>query len=325
MTTPAGWYADPTDPSRTRWWDGAQWTEHTAPLPASAPAAPAAAAPAPAAPAAEPTPAEPAEPAAPPSPAEPAPAAAAPAEPAPAAVEPTSATTPIAPSAPIPPVAPPVPRYGEYAPTATPPASPAQPAYAPAPHQAAAPAYAGYPAAPSWSQQPVAVGPSAPGVPTNTLWIYLSILASTLPILSLFLIDWNGFLRAIATIDTRGGGGSVELMNASMALTGQSLMVSVLSYAAIAASIVFAWLDWRELKKRGVARPFHWGFAFFALLISIGVYIIGRTVVLRRETGSGLTALWVWIGSIGLAIIISIAWYAWFWQQLMTILTTYGV
>jgi hypothetical protein len=26
----AGWYADPNDPSRQRWWDGATWTDHTA-------------------------------------------------------------------------------------------------------------------------------------------------------------------------------------------------------------------------------------------------------------------------------------------------------
>lgn len=27
---PPGWYADPSDPqSRWRWWDGAQWTQHT--------------------------------------------------------------------------------------------------------------------------------------------------------------------------------------------------------------------------------------------------------------------------------------------------------
>lgn len=29
----AGWYADPTDPSATRWWDGHTWTAHVAPVP----------------------------------------------------------------------------------------------------------------------------------------------------------------------------------------------------------------------------------------------------------------------------------------------------
>jgi DNA polymerase III subunit epsilon len=29
----AGWYADPQDQSQLRWWDGAQWTNHTQPMP----------------------------------------------------------------------------------------------------------------------------------------------------------------------------------------------------------------------------------------------------------------------------------------------------
>lgn len=29
--TPAGWYADPQDPTQYRYWDGAAWTEHRAP------------------------------------------------------------------------------------------------------------------------------------------------------------------------------------------------------------------------------------------------------------------------------------------------------
>jgi hypothetical protein len=30
-TPPAGWYADPEDPSQQRYWDGSTWTEHRAP------------------------------------------------------------------------------------------------------------------------------------------------------------------------------------------------------------------------------------------------------------------------------------------------------
>jgi hypothetical protein len=34
MSTVAGWYSDPSDASRLRWWDGAQWTEHVQAVPA---------------------------------------------------------------------------------------------------------------------------------------------------------------------------------------------------------------------------------------------------------------------------------------------------
>ncbi len=37
-----GWYTDPHDPSRLRWWDGATWTEHVHPPADQAAAAPAA-------------------------------------------------------------------------------------------------------------------------------------------------------------------------------------------------------------------------------------------------------------------------------------------
>jgi uncharacterized protein (AIM24 family) len=31
MSTPAGWYPDPSNAAQQRWWDGSQWTEHTHP------------------------------------------------------------------------------------------------------------------------------------------------------------------------------------------------------------------------------------------------------------------------------------------------------
>jgi hypothetical protein len=33
----AGWYDDPADPSRVRWWNGVSWTEHTNPKPGARP------------------------------------------------------------------------------------------------------------------------------------------------------------------------------------------------------------------------------------------------------------------------------------------------
>ena len=32
MSAPAGWYPDPSDPTRQRWWDGARWAAPAAPV-----------------------------------------------------------------------------------------------------------------------------------------------------------------------------------------------------------------------------------------------------------------------------------------------------
>jgi hypothetical protein len=66
-------------------------------------------------------------------------------------------------------------------------------------------------------------------------------------------------------------------------------------------------LDYRALKRAGVPQPFHWAWGFF-MLIGAPVYMIGRSVVARRRTGSGLAPMWVNIAlmviglGIGLAI-----------------------
>lgn len=39
-TTPPGWYPDSQNPGQQRYWDGAQWTDHTAPTTAAAPQGP---------------------------------------------------------------------------------------------------------------------------------------------------------------------------------------------------------------------------------------------------------------------------------------------
>lgn len=74
------------------------------------------------------------------------------------------------------------------------------------------------------------------------------------------------------------------------------LILRLVAYSLV---IVLAAFDHRELSRRGVDRPFHWAFAFLGI-----VYMIGRTVVVKRRTGRGLAPLFVWIGSgvVGTAI-----------------------
>jgi hypothetical protein len=59
-----------------------------------------------------------------------------------------------------------------------------------------------------------------------------------------------------------------------------------LSFVIMALTILFAFLDWRELKRRGVPAPFHWAFSFLAVAGFGIVYPIGRSVVVKRRTGT---------------------------------------
>src|SRR5206468_9638315 len=52
--------------------------------------------------------------------------------------------------------------------------------------------------------------------------------------------------------------------------------------------VVLAFLDRRILLRRGIVRPFHWVWSVLPL-----VYLIGRSVVLRRRVGRGSAPLWV--------------------------------
>lgn len=220
MSAPAGWYPDPSDPARERWWDGAQWTGHQqtpAQTPAQAPA----------------------------------------------------------------------PRYGEYAPAAS-------PLYS-----------AGYPVAPAYAAAPAYAMPAKVQVDTNTVWVWLAIVASVLPFTVLFLIDWNGYIDVLSS-SARSYGQAAGVMQWEV----RTLAVSSISWIAIGAYIVFCWLDWRELRKRGVPAPFHWGWSFFALIsLGLAVYMIGRAVVLgRRTVAGGRLPLWVWIGVTVVAYIIAFVW-----------------
>jgi len=77
------------------------------------------------------------------------------------------------------------------------------------------------------------------------------------------------------------------------------LILRVVGYAIV---VVLAAFDHRELTRRGVERPFHWAFAFLGI-----VYMIGRTVVVKRRTGRGLAPLFVWIGCWIVSVIVPFA------------------
>ena len=56
--------------------------------------------------------------------------------------------------------------------------------------------------------------------------------------------------------------------------------------------------DARALRRRGIERPFGWGWAVLVFVATLGVYIVGRTVVVRRRTGRGWAPLWGWLAAL---------------------------
>lgn len=182
-------------------------------------------------------------------------------------------------------------RWTEHA---APAAATAQPGQTTA-HPAQNDAQTGYPAAPSVPKTPLRTD-----IQTNTVWIWLVVLLPLVTLPTIFLIDWRSYIES--SMDMSGSS-----TNPLMPSTGPllfSLALSGVTYLIAGVGILFAWLDWRELKRRGIHKPFHWAWAFLALVITNGVYVIGRGVILRRQTGKGLGPVWVWIAVTVLSLIV---------------------
>lgn len=159
-----------------------------------------------------------------------------------------------------------------------------------------------------WSDQlaaaPTAYAPArrrplAPGTPLYTVWIWL---VAVLPVASgllLFLLHPQPMFRFSAD-------GSSAVLTDPFALVGGPMYFVVigLSWVLAAAMIVFSWLDYRELLRRGMERPFHWAWSFLGI-----VYPIGRSVVVRGVAGGrGLAPLWVAIAAYVVSLVLSVVW-----------------
>lgn len=141
--------------------------------------------------------------------------------------------------------------------------------------------------------------PLAPETPVYTVWIWL---VAVLPVVSgllLFLLHPQPLFRSVA-------GSSNVVITDPFALLGGPIYFVVMGvgWLIAAAMIVFSWLDYRELVRRGVERPFHWAWSFIGL-----VYPIGRTIVVRGVAGGrGLAPLWVAIAAYVVTIVLSVIW-----------------
>jgi hypothetical protein len=92
-------------------------------------------------------------------------------------------------------------------------------------------------------------------------------------------------------------------------ITAVDFTSSLVSIVLFGAAMLLIVLDWRALNRAGVPRPFHWAWGFF-MILGAPVYMIGRSIVVRRRTGSGLAPMVVNLSLIvlefglGLAVLI---------------------
>ena len=166
---------------------------------------------------------------------------------------------------------------------------------------------------------PVAPLRAPEGTNPDTPWGFAVALVQLLGLFSFAFFDFASYFLALANGDR-----SQLTHDALSTYTSPGYALSLLLICVIyGLTVVFAWLDYRELVRRGVPKPFHWAFAFVPYATTY-LYIIGRTVVVKRRTGRGLTTLWVFIGGVGITWIVTMIYVAVVVTQFMSIVDGLG-
>lgn len=138
---------------------------------------------------------------------------------------------------------------------------------------------------------------SAPaGTAPYTPWIWILALLPLTSLLSFLLLDVEAIVAQSLATDPSDP-------FAIPAPTSGELATNVLGIVAWALGILLAFLDWRELKKRRVDKPFHFA---WSILLSL-VYVIGRSIVVKRRIGTGLAPMWTAIALTALNLVVIIA------------------
>jgi hypothetical protein len=196
------------------------------------------------------------------------------------------------------------------------PAYSSAPAYASAPSYAAAPAYA-YPAG------------AEPTVPAGTpaygpfIWVITLLPLITLLMLPLALGTVEDSLRSsLSDMSSYSSSVNPYAGLSTGALLGQ-LLSQLVSWLIVAAIIVLSFLDYKWLLRTGYVRPFHWAWSFFALIFP-PLYVIGRSVVVRRRSGRGIGPLWVSIAIAAVSLIVGIATVVWVFNEVFSMMPSYG-
>lgn len=141
----------------------------------------------------------------------------------------------------------------------------------------------------AYAQQPYSAPTPPPKVPASTqpftwaIWVL-----AALPVVYVLLalnMDYRGALE----MSPRG-----PRTDALVA----SALSSLVQFLVWGGSVALAFVDWRDLTRRGIAKPFHWAWAFIPVVG--GVYLIGRSIIVRRRIegapANALSPIWLWAG-----------------------------
>lgn len=143
--------------------------------------------------------------------------------------------------------------------------------------------------------------PASGGTPPMTPWIWLLALAPLISIWSALTLDVDAVIELVNASIAVSADGTVTANPASTPSPTGNGTGLVLWLAGIGLAV----LDWRALRAQQIDRPFPW----FWAIASGFVYVIGRSIVVRRRTGTGLAPMWTTLAlqAVLIAIVVSIA------------------
>jgi hypothetical protein len=126
------------------------------------------------------------------------------------------------------------------------------------------------------------------GTSSHTVWIWIF---AILPLAQ--LVDLPFLVSFYAKIAAVGVQNSAAIAQIETSPSSGFLAIEGIGFLVWVVCILVALFDYLALKSRGVVAPFHWAWTFLAAI----VYAIGRAVVVRRRTGSGLGPMWVYLAA----------------------------
>jgi hypothetical protein len=148
---------------------------------------------------------------------------------------------------------------------------------------------------------------AAEGTSPNTpyIWWIVAIFAAQLVagLAYMVTIDWNGYM--ISVMESARSSSPDPFAMYSYIFTPGYFVLILMSILVYGGTVLLAYLDVKALRDRGIERPFPWPLAFIPSSYGTLVYVIGRSVVAKRRTGTGLAPMWVLIAVFVLAIILS--------------------